>query len=351
MKKHKRYEKIALLRNINLVFARWTIQNIGIALQSPVECLRSVFAISSIIRTMRTRRDEIDLQFPGEPAIHFVYGFKQTEKFPVYALIAIESARRLHPKSPILFYCLHEPYGKYWEFMKGRLIIVKLPNFSHYGPSQINHYAHKTDVVRLLALRELGGIYLDIDTICVRSFAPLLEHEFVMGVQISSISCVGGLCNATMVSKRNARFVRRWLRYYNGFRSKGRDKLWDFHSVKLPWLLQIEFPADIKVLTFYSFFFPLWSRVKEAMFTPGSASENIELFAESYSVHLWNNFTGEFLDSLEASDLSDHKDWLYTQFAGVELVDKLVRGEASDAPSSVKAIQRLPSNARGEFVC
>lgn len=300
---------------------------------------------------MRSQREAIDMQFSGEPPIHFVYGFKQREKFPLYALIAIESARRWHPHSPILFYCVHEPYGRYWEFLKENLTIVKLPNFSYYGLSQIHHYAHKADVVRLLALRELGGIYLDIDTICIRSFTPLLDYEFVMGIQTSSVSAVGGLCNATMVSKRNARFVRRWLRYYNGFRSKGRDKLWDFHSVKLPWLLQIAFPADIKVLPFYAFFFPLWSRVKEAMFTPGSASKNVALFEDSYSIHLWNNFTGEFLETLETSDLREHKDWLYTQFAGVELVNKLFQNETATEPPSTKAIKLRQNPSRSKIVC
>jgi mannosyltransferase OCH1-like enzyme len=42
------------------------------------------------------------------------------------------------------------------------------------------HVAHKADVVRLQALKETGGIYLDLDTISVKTIDRLLDHPFAM---------------------------------------------------------------------------------------------------------------------------------------------------------------------------
>jgi len=45
-------------------------------------------------------------------------------------------------------------------------------------------YAHKADVLRLQVLNTYGGIYLDIDTMSLRSWRPFCEvHRFVMAWQ------------------------------------------------------------------------------------------------------------------------------------------------------------------------
>jgi len=41
--------------------------------------------------------------------------------------------------------------------------------------------AQKTDIIRMIILKEHGGIYVDLDTICVGNFDDLLEHSFFIG--------------------------------------------------------------------------------------------------------------------------------------------------------------------------
>ena len=89
-----------------------------------------------------------------------------------------------------------------------------------------------------------GGIYLDLDVVVVRPFAPLLRagHDFVMGKE-GDVDAGGfhGLCNAVMLARPNASFALRWLERYRDFGS-GHGDAWSYHSVQLPALLAEQHP-------------------------------------------------------------------------------------------------------------
>jgi hypothetical protein len=335
----KTAKKRKLTHKIGVRNFLWTLQNFAQSILRPHKIIINFIKLRYNLRLLRDARKTCNVStIEACPPIHFVYGFKCSEEFPLYALFAIETTRRHHPGSPIFFYFVHEPYGRIWELAKESVRCVKLIDFNYYGIARFHHYAHKADVIRLLALRELGGIYLDIDTVCIRPFHSLLASDFVMGVQGSIVGSNGGLCNATMVSRPRSKFIRRWLRYYSGFKSKGRDRLWDFHSVKLPWLLASRYPAEIRVLPHDAFFFPLWNRVFEALFSPNSL-KYLEIFENSYSVHLWNNMINDFLESLTPETLLSNKNWLYSNLVGEQLLKQLseTTQSASEQQNVVKA--------------
>ena len=48
---------------------------------------------------------------------------------------------------------------------------------------RLRKFAHQSDVIRLQVLNQRGGIYLDIDTICLRPLQEFRRHDFVMGLQ------------------------------------------------------------------------------------------------------------------------------------------------------------------------
>jgi hypothetical protein len=68
----------------------------------------------------------------------------------------------------------------------------------------VEHFARKADVLRLQILLEHGGIYLDLDTICQRSFEPLLDGGVVMGREERILPdrsrSSQRLCNATIIA-------------------------------------------------------------------------------------------------------------------------------------------------------
>ncbi len=340
-KKTKKKER-RLSRKLGVKLLFWTCHNVLLSLLHPRAVVSNFFVMRHLISRIRVmQKVAFSQEFRSAPPIHFVYGFKQSEQFPLYALVAIETAKRNHPHSPIFFFYLHEPYGEYWTGIKAQLHLVQLPSFNYYGLAQVTHYAHRADVVRLLVLRELGGIYFDIDTICIKPLCPLLEADFLMGVQASIVGSHGGLCNATMASRPNSRFVRRWLSCYSAFKSKGRDDLWDFHSVKLPWLLAARHPEDIKVLPHTAFFFPLWNRLIEALFAPNSSDKYMELFEDSYSVHLWNNITNEYISNLTPEWLLVNQDCIYTKLAGNQLLERLLLNRQIMAQKEIAVSQAI----------
>jgi len=57
----------------------------------------------------------------------------------------------------------HLPRGPWWDEIVPHLTLIKtiVPDEIYGRP--IRHFAHKADVLRLLAMKYSGGIYLDID--------------------------------------------------------------------------------------------------------------------------------------------------------------------------------------------
>ena len=53
-----------------------------------------------------------------------------------------------------------------------------------------------------------GGVYLDIDTICVKSWKHLLNEDVVLGKEAN------GICNAIMFTKPKSKFFKLWLDKY-----------------------------------------------------------------------------------------------------------------------------------------
>jgi len=227
---------------------------------------------------------------------HFVYGFKeQTEEFDLYKYIAIESAYQVNKPDTIYFYYWYEPFGQWWNKIKPRLTLVKTPIPTEIFGNPIKHYAHAADIVRLQKLNEFGGIYLDIDTICLKPFTDLLMNDFVMGIQGDNY----GLCNATMLAKPNSEFGLIWMNKYKTFRSLGRDKYWDEHSVILPFKLSKTYPAFITILNSTKLFYPLWGSMSDILFNETiNVSEYTHLIKNSYSIHLWDTFNHNYLKTL-----------------------------------------------------
>jgi mannosyltransferase OCH1-like enzyme len=68
-------------------------------------------------------------------------------------------------------------------------------------------FIHRADIVRLERLLEVGGIYLDADVLVHRDFDDLLHHSTVLGKE--GVKPQYGLCNAVILSRPEAPFLRR----------------------------------------------------------------------------------------------------------------------------------------------
>lgn len=245
--------------------------------------------------------------------LHFVFGMAPDfggKPFSLVHYISVRSAVGLNNPEKAFFHYQYEPEGYWWEQAKPLLTLNKIKAPEQVFGNPLCHVAHQADVVRLQMLKETGGIYMDLDTISVKPFTGLLQHSFVIGEEMkvtaapknwrqklkqnirqwmgNSKADTNGLCNAILLSEKNSAFVNRWLDSYRSFRSKGRDKYWNEHSVLLPLTLAEEHPEELVTLGPYAFHYPLYhAEGLKLMF------EETHDFHEALAHHLWESFAWE----------------------------------------------------------
>lgn len=248
--------------------------------------------------------------------LHFVFGMAPDfggKSFSLAHYLSVKSAVELNKPSAAIFHYQFEPTGEWWEKAKPLLTLNKISAPDSFMGRPLYHVAHKADVVRLQMLKEHGGVYLDLDTISVKPLTDLLNHSFVIGQELKAAYVpknwrqrlkynlglikakegATGLCNAVLLSERNSHFVNLWLEEYKTFRSKGRDKYWNEHSVLVPERLAAVHLEKITQLSPYAFHYPLYDKAGlQSMFA------EMKEFPEAYLHHLWESFSWEYLSSL-----------------------------------------------------
>jgi hypothetical protein len=258
--------------------------------------------------------------------LHFVFGMAPDfggKPFSLVHYLSVKSAVELNKPVAAYFHYQYEPETEWWQKAKPLLRLNKITAPDTFMGRSLYHVAHKADVVRLLALKETGGIYMDLDTISVKPLTGLLNHSFAIGQElrpkyvpknwrqrikyklglIKDISGgATGLCNAVLLSEKNSEFVNLWLEEYKSFRSRGRDKYWNEHSVKVPESLAVKHPGCITKLSPYAFHFPLYDVAGlRSMF------EESTDFSEAYLHHLWESFSwNKYLSTLSIKDIMTH---------------------------------------------
>ncbi|WOO76631.1 uncharacterized protein LOC62_01G000258 [Vanrija pseudolonga] len=211
--------------------------------------------LSAISASLPARRE------PVPSIVHYVYGLDESLELPYFAYLAIRSALEVLRPERVLFHCVYEPRGVWWERVRGQLEVVAARNVTVVGVNDapVVHYAHKADILRLEAIRDYGGTYLDIDTFVLRPFTRLYDYDTVLGMEAAANEADDmapkGLCNAVIIARPDAPFITRWLASYDTFD----ESQWADHSVVMPWTLARAYPHLATILSHRAFFWPLWT--------------------------------------------------------------------------------------------
>lgn len=260
--------------------------------------------------------------------LHFIFGLNPDYgkiPFSIVHYLAVKSASELNKPSTTWFHYQYEPSGEWWERTKPLVTLNKVTAPDTIFGRPLFHFAHKADVLRLQVLKETGGIYLDLDTISVKPLSELLGHSFVIGEELRTayvpknlrqrIKYVlakklglpitklegtnNGFCNAVLLSEKDSPFAARWLEEYKQFRSKGRDRYWNEHSVRVPMRLARQYPEEITLLGPYCFHYPLYN--KEGL---QFLFEERHEYPEAYLHHLWESLSwDDHLSKLTEEDI------------------------------------------------
>lgn len=239
--------------------------------------------------------------------IHFIFGLTDgffNKPFCYFHYLNFLSAKKTNSDYEIYVHYKFEPTNNpYWNLVKEEFICKKIDlDLDAINYIKIGFNEHKCDYLRLLILKEFGGIYLDSDVVCIKSFDDLLNNDVVMGIQgkrdvngnynlESDGGFVSGLCNATILSKSNSEFINIWL---DDYQKNYNPVKWDYNCVLTPYLLYQVYPSKIKVVPDTYFFYYLCNNSYDHGLI---FNNNIDL-TESYCLHLWETINYNILKDI-----------------------------------------------------
>ena len=265
---------------------------------------------------------------------HFVFltDDEHPREFGLHHFMSIISCLTVNKPEKVYIYVNKEPKGYYWyeltetiEEMSIIEVVTVVPPTEIFG-IPIIYPAHQSDVLRLQALIEHGGVYADIDTIFLRSYEPLREnHKFVLGAQ--GVGGREGICPAVIMSEKDSDFAKLWL---DGFRHTFMGGApgtmgWCPHSVTLPAVLAQNYPNLVHVEPETSFFTPSYHQHELKMLY-----EELHEFPLAYSYHLWETQSEKWLSRYSRiPDLFATSDTTYN-VAAQEILRKVSHGQFLD---------------------
>ena len=215
--------------------------------------------------------------------VHFVYGMEKTAVFGLVQYLAVASASTVLRPKVIYIHCFYSPKGFFWDLVSSVVKVRRIHEIDSIFGNPIHHYAHKADIVRLRALLEFGGIYLDMDVISLAPFDHLLNKSIVMGQE--GVNGKEGLCNAVVIAAKDSKLLKIWYNAYVSFN----HSQWNYHSVVLPKKLAVLYPQEMTILSHRSFFWPMWDpNGLDSMYRSHEYA-----YRDNLAVHLWDSIASK----------------------------------------------------------
>lgn len=247
-----------------------------------------------------------------------IYGFKPgNTDLTLYQFLAITSFVHQNPKTPVYVFYAFEMDGIYWKKLRQYAFLIQLSDFDFYRTARFTHYAHKSDILRLLILQIVGGLYFDIDTISVGSIESIKNPtKAILGFERNPVTNeIAGICNAIMWSPRKNLFIEEWIYKYRGFYSKGKDAFWGEYSIRLPlWILRhFDFQTHATVLPPAKLFAVDWLSLNDTILS--SSTQNLwDPTVSPPIIHLWETLAQEELTQITPEYIR-HSDSWYAKIA------------------------------------
>ena len=221
--------------------------------------------------------------------IHYIYGLKeQTTEFPFLFYYGILSNILINQPTKIYFHYQYLPYGNWWNKIK-RYLTLNYVNYENliFNKIKVKHYAHKSDYLRLLILYHYGGIYYDIDTLCVKSHHELLNNkvELILGIQEKYKNELDLFGNAIIFSKKGNSFIKLLLINYDKYFNNNQ---WTNASLFMPTKLYQELndkeKSKIIILEKEYFYYPNYNQM-HLIYELENKSINTNLITFHYCNH------------------------------------------------------------------
>jgi hypothetical protein len=242
--------------------------------------------------------------------INYIFGLDENfsnKPFAYFHYLNILSAYINNKDYEINVYYMHEPDSLYFKKLKEFCNVIKLKEIpTSISGRKFQYIEHICDIIRINILYNEGGIYLDSDVACIRSFDTLLNNKCVMGKEYGAhenetYQKYIGLCNATILSEPNSIFLKKWIEMFN----EDYKPDWNYNCVIMPDMISKILPSDIHIEPMSSFFKFSWDRFGfENIFIK---NKNIN---DCYSLHLWESKNYSQLIKYNEDYIRDNEDTL-----------------------------------------
>ena len=244
--------------------------------------------------------------------IHYFFGLDQgfnKKPFSLYHYLNIKSAKLRNPSYEIKVHYKYDPENEYFDLLDSFCTKVKLNELpEELAGKRIEHTEHLCDYLRLKTLYKEGGIYLDTDVVCVKSFDNLLGHQAAMAEEYGTLlAChpdfvqrvietrgrtgeeeeLIGLCNAAILSRAGNEFIKTWINeYHNNY-----NTIWNWTCILRPYEIAGELPTHVTKLDRSTFVKYSWTPSGfENLFRK---TANID---DCYGLHLWASINYKLLE-------------------------------------------------------
>ena len=242
--------------------------------------------------------------------VHYIYGLKEQDKeFPFLFYYGILSNVLINQPIKIFFHYKYLPFGYWWNKIKGYLTLnyIDFDNLK-FNNIKVDHYAHKSDYIRLLYIYKYGGIYYDIDTLCVKNHEYLLNNELVLGIQEKYKNEIDLIGNAVIMAKKENKFIKNII---DNYPEKFNNDEWTSASLFLPTKLYNDLDQEekknIKLLNKYHFYYPNYNE-NYLLF-----NEDINIHDDLITYHYCNNFNKLYIENIKNIDYISDKDNLFSK--------------------------------------
>jgi deoxyadenosine/deoxycytidine kinase len=228
------------------------------------------------------KRFEISKCFYHVPSIlHLIY--LKGYDFGMHHFISIASSIKHMKWSKVYLYNDEEPNENQWWNKVCKLSNVKIIKVC--TPTIANNFnvswkQHQADLMRLIILYHLGGVYMDIDMLICKPFYDILQRLDTTQTVALVRENEDRLCNCIIMCISNSPFIKEWLDIYHTQYGLHEDA-WGGLSVMTPNQLSKKISCCIlDTNTFLPF-----SYYHHNFFTDSITFID---FSKSYGIHMWD---------------------------------------------------------------
>ncbi|XP_070554334.1 uncharacterized protein [Ptychodera flava] len=171
--------------------------------------------------------------------IHYVWFGRHD--FHFHHFLSIKSALHIQKAEKIMFHTDATPTGVWWEKAKkiagSKLNVTRLEQPTEVFGRALPKVHYRSDVARLQVLLQYGGIFIEEDTLIVRSLDAIRHFPFTMGLDVY------GLNNGVMLAEKGAEFLRYYYDSYHFFN----DAEDHFNSAMEPYRIGNDHPDSLNI--------------------------------------------------------------------------------------------------------